>query len=75
MKDDERFRVGDIVSIGGVYADGTFRRNIDPIDPQKPLKRWRVRGIDSGALDLQPLMADGSVDAFNDAGGAFRITR
>lgn len=67
--------IGDVITIDGVYDDGTHAPNAGPIDQTKPRQLWRVKAFEHGNPVLQPLNADGSVQVFNDAAGEFKIMR
>jgi hypothetical protein len=68
--------VGDVLTIAGLYDDGTCERNETPPDRYSTTKAeqiWRVRYIGPDGINLQPLNQDGSVQEFNDAYGDFWI--
>lgn len=67
------FQAGDVITIAGKYADGTQAPNEGPIDHTRPMKKWRVIEVNGKAVRLQPLNEDGTVDAFNNCVGDFRI--
>jgi hypothetical protein len=72
----QELHVGDVLSIAGLYDDGTREQNDTPpedYDTTKTPQQWRVRYIGPEGINLQPLNRDGSVQAFNDAVGEFWI--
>lgn len=67
MSAPEHFQLGDVISIAGLYADGTKEQNDTPRElyADKPEQIWRVAFIGPHGVKLVPLKADGSVDEFN----------
>ncbi len=65
--------LGDVISVAGVYADGTHAPDAGPINPAKPVQSWRVVEFDGDDVRLQPLNPDGTVNHFLDATGEYWI--
>lgn len=61
------FEVGDIVSFGGFYNDGTLEYDATPRAKylNKPERRWRVLEVTpdgSAPIRCEPLRDDGSIE-------------
>lgn len=55
---------GDLITIAGLYADGSQERNDTPREhyANKPEQFWRCDTPTQGAMNIQPVHADGTPD-------------
>jgi len=69
------FEIGDVITINGLYADGTREKNETPPSEyqNKPLQKWRVVIVEPHGVKIRPLNADGTLGNFNDAFGDYWI--
>ena len=73
---DADFKVGDKITIRGVYDDGTHEANDLPPGQYSTTKSpqwWRVQYVGPLGIKLQPINEDGSVQESRDAAGEYWI--
>jgi hypothetical protein len=71
----DNFKVGDVISIAGLYADGTKERDETPRSAyaNKPEQRWRVTYVGLIGVRLVPILPDGTLDVSNALGAEYWI--
>lgn len=69
------FIVGDMITINGMYADGTREANETPPAEyaNKPLQNWRVVYVGPEGVKLHIVTGDAQRDAFNNMFGEYWI--
>ena len=69
------FAVGDLITLNGLYADGTREANDTPPSQyaNKPLQNWRVVYVGPDGVRLHVVTDDPARDAFNNTAGEFWI--
>ncbi len=75
---EPKFCDGDVITVAGLYDDGTQAPNEGPYDA-KPLQQWRLKGPtksdDITAYQLIPINRDGTVQSFRASTADYRVVQ